>query len=114
RLAGRPGPLLVFLLSWLLPREGAQILVLSLGGSNYLLINQVSHILQDHGSVPLNFLFCLFLDFKKKKKKSQIVYWSPPENYKQEFKKNFDFFFEGSSVWECSALPRVGHEVRSL
>ncbi|XP_054570300.1 UDP-glucuronosyltransferase 3A2-like [Eptesicus fuscus] len=93
-----PGPralLLALLGSWLPLLEGARILTVVLyGGSHYLLMDRVSQVLQDHGH-DVSFLQQSDLHFPpgfKREKTYQTVYWSPPEEFKQEFKKNLDFF----------------------
>ncbi|XP_036919069.1 UDP-glucuronosyltransferase 3A1-like isoform X1 [Sturnira hondurensis] len=94
-MAGQPVWLLLCLLSWLPLLEGAKILTLSLfGGSHYLLMDRVSQTLQDHGH-DVTFLQSSELSFTsgfKVEKKYQVVVWSPPEDYNQEYKKYVDFF----------------------
>uniref|UniRef100_G3SLP0 UDP-glucuronosyltransferase n=2 Tax=Elephantidae TaxID=9780 RepID=G3SLP0_LOXAF len=97
-------PQALFLLCFFLPgallSEAAKILTVSLiGGSHYLLMDQVSQILQDHGHNVTLFQqegLSLLSDFKEEKKTYQIIKWLPPEDYKKEFMKYFDFFIEES------------------
>ncbi|XP_023610770.1 UDP-glucuronosyltransferase 3A2 isoform X2 [Myotis lucifugus] len=94
-MPGRRALLLAFLGSWLPLLEGARILTVVLyGGSHYLLMDRVSQILQDHGH-DVSFLQQSDLHFPsgfKREKTYQTVYWSPPDDFKEEFKKNLDFF----------------------
>ncbi|XP_070267518.1 UDP-glucuronosyltransferase 3A2-like isoform X2 [Myotis yumanensis] len=94
-MPGQRALLLAFLGPWLPLLEGARILTVVLyGGSHYLLMDRVSQILQDHGH-DVSFLQQSDLHFPsgfKREKTYQTVYWSPPEDFKEEFKKNLDFF----------------------
>uniref|UniRef100_A0A452U6U4 UDP-glucuronosyltransferase 3A1-like n=1 Tax=Ursus maritimus TaxID=29073 RepID=A0A452U6U4_URSMA len=85
--------LAAFLLSGFLLSEAAQILTISsLGGSHSLLMDQVSHLLQDHGHnvtitnhsghpwIPLNDI------------SYNVINWLSPEGHRKEFKEYFDFF----------------------
>lgn len=94
-MPGQWALLLAFLGAWLPLLEGARILTVVLyGGSHYLLMDRVSQILQDHGH-EVSFLQQSDLSFPpgfKREKTYQTVHWSPPEDFKQEFKKNLDFF----------------------
>ncbi|XP_004698415.1 UDP-glucuronosyltransferase 3A2 [Echinops telfairi] len=100
--------LLCLLVTGPLLSEAAQILTLSLlGGSHYLLMDQVSQILQDHGhnvTMLQQDGISLISDFKKGNKPYQVISWLPPENYQEEFMNYFNFFveeaFNGRSTFE--------------
>ncbi|XP_006876608.1 PREDICTED: UDP-glucuronosyltransferase 3A2 [Chrysochloris asiatica] len=90
--------LLGFLLFRGLLSEAAKILTVSLvGGSHYLLMDQVSQILQTHGHNVTLFQqqgLSLISDFKEEKKPYQVIKWLPPETFKEEFTKRFDLLVE--------------------
>ncbi|KAM9694880.1 LOW QUALITY PROTEIN: UDP-glucuronosyltransferase 3A2-like [Trichechus inunguis] len=77
--------------------EAAKILTASLmGGSHCLLMDQVSRILQDHGHNVTLFQqegLSLLSDFKEEKT-YQVISWLPPEGFRKEFMKSFNFFVE--------------------
>ncbi|XP_045421917.1 UDP-glucuronosyltransferase 3A2-like [Lemur catta] len=80
-----------FLLPGILLSEAAKILTMStLGGSHYLLMDRVSHILQDHGhnvTMLRQRGNSLISDFKEEEKSYQVISWLPPEEYQKEFNK---------------------------
>ncbi|XP_007951418.1 UDP-glucuronosyltransferase 3A2-like [Orycteropus afer afer] len=90
--------LLCLLLRGALLSEAAKILTVSLvGGSHYLLMDQVSQILQDHGHNVTLFQqegLSLIPDLKEEKKTYQVIHWLPPEDYRKEFMKHFNSFVE--------------------
>ncbi|KAI5160266.1 Udp-Glucuronosyltransferase 3A2 [Manis pentadactyla] len=90
--------LLGFLVPGLLLSEAAKILTLSfVGGSHYLLMNQVSEILQAHGhnvTMLLQGGNSLIPDFKEMKKSYQVISWFPPEDFNKGLKEVFKFHMD--------------------
>ncbi|XP_027953870.1 UDP-glucuronosyltransferase 3A1-like isoform X1 [Eumetopias jubatus] len=96
-MAGQRALLLAgFLLPGFLLSEAAKILtVSSLGGSHYLLVDQVSQILQDHGHNVTILLYggdYLIPSIKKKENAYQVISWLLSEEHEKELKKYFDLF----------------------
>uniref|UniRef100_A0A452QI62 UDP-glucuronosyltransferase n=1 Tax=Ursus americanus TaxID=9643 RepID=A0A452QI62_URSAM len=86
--------LAAFLLSGFLLSEAAQILTISsLGGSHSLLMDQVSHLLQDHGhNVTMLLTGEQSLIPEKNEISYNVINWLSPEGHRKEFKEYFDFF----------------------
>uniref|UniRef100_A0A8C0KVW0 Uncharacterized protein n=1 Tax=Canis lupus dingo TaxID=286419 RepID=A0A8C0KVW0_CANLU len=94
-MAGKGTLLLAcLLLPGFLLSEAAKILTTSsLGGSHYLLMDQVSQILQDHGHNVTMLLYGEEFFIPEKNEISyEVLSWLPPEDHRKEFKKCFDFF----------------------
>uniref|UniRef100_A0A8C0KWF3 glucuronosyltransferase n=1 Tax=Canis lupus dingo TaxID=286419 RepID=A0A8C0KWF3_CANLU len=99
------------LLSGFLLSEAAKILtVSSLGGSHYLLLDQVSQILQDHGHDVTMLLNEAFLIQGRKETSYKVISWLPSED--QTF-DNIVKLMEELGI-RCSGLLRKGDTVDSL
>ncbi|CAK7304255.1 UDP-glucuronosyltransferase 3A1 [Vulpes lagopus] len=80
------------LLSGFLLSEAAKILtVSSLGGSHYLLLDQVSQILQDHGHDVTMLLNEAFLIQGRKETSYKVISWLPSEDRRKKH-KHFIYF----------------------
>ncbi|XP_015997936.1 UDP-glucuronosyltransferase 3A1 [Rousettus aegyptiacus] len=98
-MAGQRAPLLLLLvglLPGLLLSEAAKIFTMtSLGGSHYLLMSQVSQVLQDHGHNVTMFYKKddLYMSgFKEEEKSYNVITWFSPEDCDIEFKESAEFF----------------------
>ncbi|CAM9637432.1 unnamed protein product [Rangifer tarandus platyrhynchus] len=124
-MAGQQALLLFgFLLPGLLFSEAAKILTVSLvGGSHFLLMNQIAQILQDHGHNVTMLLQRgnLFLPgFKEEEKSYKVFNWFLPEDCNEEFNRSFHSFMEKTFVGRCrfehflNIMELLGHHCSHL
>ncbi|XP_006074944.3 UDP-glucuronosyltransferase 3A1 isoform X1 [Bubalus bubalis] len=124
-MAGQQALLLFgFLLPGLLFSEAAKILTVSLvGGSHFLLMNQISQILQDHGhnvTMLLQKGNLLLPGFKEEEKSYKVFNWFLPEDCNEEFKRSFHSFMEKTFVGRCkfehflNIMELLGHHCSHL